>query len=153
MKESYGRRREVALRIKLIYREESLIESLRRWILRAQETLDKAQDVPAQESLIKMLNEAKDILISTNGPESQPFSGSLARIIAVQAIADSLTEKLHAETVKGLQLERLLAIGRNDQEDKPSVNIHEGDYRENSTQYEEESSVAIQTSTFQGALR
>ncbi|KAF8350375.1 hypothetical protein F5887DRAFT_1208425, partial [Amanita rubescens] len=151
MKESYGRRREVTLRIKLIHREESLIESLRRWTLRAQEALNKAQDVPAQESLTKMLNEAKDILISTNGPESQPFSGSLARIVAVQTIADSLAEKLHAETVKRLELERLLAIGRHDQEDKPFVNIHEGDYRENSTQYEEEeSSVAIQTSTFQG---
>lgn len=151
MKESYGRRREVALRMKLIYREESLIESLRRWILRAQEALDKAPDVPAQENLTKMLNEAKDIIILTNGPESQPFSGSSARIIAVQTIADSLAENLHAETVKRLELERLLAIGRHDQEYEPSVNIHEGDYRENCTQYEQSSSnVAIQTFTFQG---
>jgi hypothetical protein len=147
MKESYGRRREIALRIKLIAREESLMESLRRWILRAQEALDKAQDVPAQESLTKMVHEAKNILISTGGPESQPSAESLARVIAAQIAADSLAEKLHAETAKRFELQRILAIGQYDQSDKhPTVS----ERRENSTQYESSSSsVAIQASTFQ----
>ena len=146
MKESYGRRREVALRIKLISREESLMEGLRRWILRAQETLDKS----AQESLTKMVNEAKSILNSVDGAEFHPSSLSLARVIAAQIAADSLAEKLQAETAKRLELQRILAIGQYDPENKPSVNPNESEHRETGTQYEpSSSSVAIQVSTIQ----
>ena len=146
MKESYGRRREVALRIKLISREESLMEGLRRWILRAQEALDKA----SQENLTKMLNEAKNILTSTDGAEFHPSSLSLARVIAAQTAADSLAEKLQAETAKRLELQKILAIGQYDQENQPSVSPDESEHRENGTQYEpSSSSVAIQVSTIQ----
>lgn len=126
------------------------MEGLRRWILRAEEALDKTQDVLAQENLIKMVNEAKNILNSTDGAELHPSSLSLARIIAAQTAADSLAEKLQAETAKRLELQRILAIGQYDQENKPSVNPNESEHRENGTQYEpSSSSIAIQVSTFQ----
>ncbi|KAK2466635.1 hypothetical protein APHAL10511_000893 [Amanita phalloides] len=153
MKESYGRRREVTLRIKLINREEKLMESLRRWILRAQEAFNRVEDVSAQESLAKIVNEATTILLSNDGPLSQPPSASLARIIAVQTAAESLTNELHVESRRRLELQMALTIGRQDQ---PGVDIdyRKSAYRENSTQYEALllSSVAIQTSDLREPL-
>jgi hypothetical protein len=108
MKESYGRRREVALRIKLINREEALIESLRRWALRGQEAL--ARDEPAQESLARIVNEAKGILMSIDGELHDTQSGSLGRIVAAQAAADSLLKELQSKTPRRLEFQGVLAL-------------------------------------------
>ncbi|KAF8624114.1 hypothetical protein AX15_006024 [Amanita polypyramis BW_CC] len=144
MKESYGRRREVALRIKLINREESLMESLRRWVLRAQENLGKPQDASPQESLTRMVNEAKGILSHSDSPVDGSPSGSLARIISAQMSAGSLVKELHTETARRLELQTALAVGQQNQD--PS-GINKDSCQENGTQYEvSSSSVAIQAS-------
>ncbi|PFH48497.1 hypothetical protein AMATHDRAFT_149762 [Amanita thiersii Skay4041] len=143
MKESYGRRREVALRIKLINREEALTESLRRWVLRTQEELGRDQDM-RQEILARMVNDAKTLLAAEDG--RPPESGSLARIIAAQSAADSLVQELRAESARRLEIERSLAV---DNKIAPP-NINGYPYRDSSTQYQPtSSSVAVQTPSFQ----
>ncbi|KAG2357015.1 hypothetical protein BDR07DRAFT_1491198 [Suillus spraguei] len=47
-REAYGRRREVALRLALLAREEALSEALRRWVRRAQEGIHRCTDTNSQ---------------------------------------------------------------------------------------------------------
>ncbi|KAF8630437.1 hypothetical protein AX17_005414 [Amanita inopinata Kibby_2008] len=146
MKESYGRRREVGLRIKLINREEILMESLRRWLLRAQESLSRDLEVSDQGKLEKMVNEAKGLLFNDEW-SSEPSSGSVARIIAAQTAADSLIKELQTETARRLELTKSLYLNLDDQ---PNVEANGDLYYENGTQYEASlSDVAVQVTILQ----
>ncbi|KIL67135.1 hypothetical protein M378DRAFT_329900 [Amanita muscaria Koide BX008] len=147
MKEFYGRRWEVALRIQLLNREESLMESLRRWFLRGQEALTKTPNVSTEESLERMVNEAKSILLSTDGSPQDPPSGSIARLVAAHTAADSLAKELYAECARRLDLQRKFALG-GEEELKPAIGTNVNGYRETSTQCDAlTSSVGIQVSS------
>ncbi|KAM6500160.1 hypothetical protein JOM56_003174, partial [Amanita muscaria] len=147
MKEFYGRRWEVALRIQLLNREESLMESLRRWFLRGQEALAKTPNVLTEGSLERMVNEAKSILLSTDGSPQDPPSGSIARLVAAHTAADSLAKELYAECARRLDLQRKFALG-GEEELKPAIGTNVNGYRETSTQCDAlTSSVGIQVSS------
>ncbi|KAJ3985649.1 hypothetical protein F5890DRAFT_1113531 [Lentinula detonsa] len=128
MRESYGRRREIALRLKFVVREEALQEALGRWIRRGKEVLDQEQESISRQSLEKLLSDARTIYAVLDTPsaskaplppvsesEYSPYAaptGSLARIIAVEALVKSLVEELHLQTARRQELE--LAVATNE---------------------------------------
>ncbi|KAJ4486191.1 hypothetical protein J3R30DRAFT_3327111 [Lentinula aciculospora] len=125
MRESYGRRREIALRLRFVVREEALQESLGRWIRRGKEVLDQEQEYVLRQSLEKLLFDARTVYAvldtpsASNAPsapvpeiEYSPYAaptGSLARIIAIEASVSSLVEELRLETARRQQLELTVA--------------------------------------------
>lgn len=119
-REAYGRRREIALRLAFLGREEHLAEGLRRWIRRAREAFERAlhatlnnQQEEASASVIggvfkAIIRDADDLLDSLNGQpsaEGDPL-GSVARIVVAQNAASTLARELQAETDRRLALER-----------------------------------------------
>ena len=120
MRESYGRRREVALRIRMLGREESILEELGRWVRRADEAMEKAEEGMAYTALEKMVQNAHTLLATLDNPPNDSvtplvstpsYPGSLARIIAAQNAVEMLAEELQAETARRLELERVVASG------------------------------------------
>jgi len=120
MRESYGRRREVALRIRMLGREESILEELGRWVRRADEAMEKAEEGMAYAALEKMVQNAHTLLATLDNPPNDSvtplvstpsYPGSLARIIAAQNAVEMLAEELQAETARRLELERVVASG------------------------------------------
>ncbi|TFY64672.1 hypothetical protein EVJ58_g2455 [Rhodofomes roseus] len=119
-REAYGRRREISLRLAFLGREESLAESLRRWIRRQRESfgrLKAAQEglPPGAQALFDgSIRDAEALLETLNGqPSVEPDSmGSIARIVAAQNVASALARELQMETDRRMQLERRLAQRR-----------------------------------------
>ncbi|KIY72148.1 hypothetical protein CYLTODRAFT_486548 [Cylindrobasidium torrendii FP15055 ss-10] len=91
MREAFGRRRETALRIRLVSREEAFEEWLQHWVRRAEESGD----------LPTMLAEAKALDISS-------IHGSEGRITAAESALETLLDDLRTQTEKRLQLEKLV---------------------------------------------
>lgn len=111
LKETYGRRREVALRIRMVNREEKIREDLERWLLRAEETLERDGEAGLAVSH-KMVHSARELLSSLlDGPSSSlsTSSGSLARLILATSAVEEMSKELEVETTKRLHLERLLS--------------------------------------------
>ncbi|KAF8310218.1 hypothetical protein DL93DRAFT_2084809 [Clavulina sp. PMI_390] len=131
---TYGRRREIALRMGLLVREEKLVEGLRRWVRRAGEVQasmvdehEKQQgngtgngvELPAMMSLRRLLAMASDVLSAIDGPSSVPSAsspeaeladGSIARLVLAQDTLSSLLANLQSETEGRLELMRQLAL-------------------------------------------
>jgi len=127
MKEGHGRRREVRLRIKLVGREERVLESLRRWLRRAEEGYAKSGGIGGtgdggSESsvLVEMIQDAKVLIDNLDDPlllhtqqHSQhvrppPVSGSLARHFTLQSVINDLVEDIQREQAKRIDLEKLV---------------------------------------------
>ncbi|KAI0371657.1 hypothetical protein BV20DRAFT_941450 [Pilatotrama ljubarskyi] len=121
-REAYGRRREVSLRLAFLGREENLAESLRRWIRRTRESLDRSSGdsgdseldaMVLREAFARAVLDAEALLETLNGqpsPENgESSSGSIARLILAQDAVSSLTHELQEETVRRLKTERKLA--------------------------------------------
>ncbi|KAL7283746.1 hypothetical protein ACG7TL_003183 [Trametes sanguinea] len=121
-REAYGRRREVSLRLAFLGREEHLAESLRRWIRRSRESLERSSGhtgdgeldaMVLREGFSRAVLEADDLLETLNSQPSaeddEPASGSIARLILAQDAVSSLTHELQEETVRRLKTERKLA--------------------------------------------
>ncbi|EKM55118.1 uncharacterized protein PHACADRAFT_143061 [Phanerochaete carnosa HHB-10118-sp] len=115
-REAYGRRREVALRLAFLSREESLAENLRRWLHRSRESMDRSlAGIPEQESRIRdasdrLLRDAESLLDSLNGqPNVDDSPASVARLVAAQDAVRCMAKELHEETEKRLQLQCQLA--------------------------------------------
>lgn len=108
-RESYGRRREVILRLSLLTREETLSERLRRWILRTKEVGDGSEMHP---NMAKILVEADSILraLDEESRDDGSFSGALARVISAESSARSLREELQRETDLRLYYQRQLHL-------------------------------------------
>ncbi|KZT71338.1 hypothetical protein DAEQUDRAFT_810018 [Daedalea quercina L-15889] len=119
-REAYGRRREISLRLAFLGREESLAESLRRWIRRSRESFDRMKS--AQENLPSAVQavfdggvrNAEALLETLNGqPSVDPGStGYVARVVEAQSVAAGLARELQIETDRRMQLERRLAQRR-----------------------------------------
>ena len=111
MKESYGRRREIALRLRMVNREERLSEDLGRWVLRAEEGL--ARDTDSSLSILeKMLTDARTFLSEILGGVSKDSSGPLARSIVVQNAFDTLALELEREKAQRLECEKACALSQ-----------------------------------------
>jgi len=123
-RETYGRRREITLRLACLGREESLAEHLRRWHRKAHEYHQHASSLSNVEEVLdifgKALSESDGFLDALDGElylEDLP-AGSLARIIAARDAAGFLSQELQVETDRRMQLERYLA---HLQEQQPSL--------------------------------
>ncbi|KAJ3835816.1 hypothetical protein EV361DRAFT_163003 [Lentinula raphanica] len=126
MRESYGRRREIALRLKFVVREEALQEAMGRWIRKGKEVLEQEQEHIPRHSLEKLLSDARSVYAVLDTPsaskaplppvseaEFSPYAaptGSLARIIAIEASVKSLVEELHLQTARRQELELAVAM-------------------------------------------
>ncbi|GLB34477.1 hypothetical protein LshimejAT787_0200420 [Lyophyllum shimeji] len=109
MKETYGRRREVALRIRMVTREEKLREDLERWVLRAEEATWRGADVDVSQALDRMVRDARAVLGDTLGGTSSESDGSVARAMSAMYAVEMLREELERETGRRMELERVLA--------------------------------------------
>ena len=122
MKEAHGRRREVRLRIKLVGREERVLEGLRRWLRRAEEGHARlcATDDGARTVLLEMIQDAKILIDNLDDPlllhpqqlsqgvRPPPVSGSLARLFTIQSMVDDLVEDIQREQTKRIALEKMV---------------------------------------------
>ncbi|KAK1226851.1 hypothetical protein PQX77_010155 [Marasmius sp. AFHP31] len=107
MRESFGRRREIALRLRLLTREQILNDGLEKLVRRASEASERHQ----LEDLTKILDASKALLASLNGSEEVTSEmSSLARLLAAECTVRGLVEELRTEKEKRLYLE----TGRND---------------------------------------
>ncbi|KAL0576071.1 hypothetical protein V5O48_005899 [Marasmius crinis-equi] len=102
MRESFGRRREIALRLRLVTREQVLNDGLERLARRVSEASERHQS----EDLTKVLEESQALLTNVNGTEDVTGEmGSLARILAAESAVRGLIEELKAEKERRLYLE------------------------------------------------
>ncbi|KAI9446192.1 hypothetical protein H4582DRAFT_1904179 [Lactarius indigo] len=122
-REAYGRRREIALRLAVVGREDQLVEALRRWVRRTQETCAR-EDVPIEQRLDSIVGDAGDLLTLVDGAAPREAdmqgtginTGSVARIIAARDTVSALVEELQLETERRVQLERVLGHAEVDEE-------------------------------------
>lgn len=117
MKETYGRRREVALRVKLLGREEKMLEGLRRWLRKGEEAVSDSENESensqsrVRAALLGMTQDARILLESLDDglvTDSASLSGSLARVVLAQGLVDGLVEELKIETARRMDLERAI---------------------------------------------
>jgi hypothetical protein len=77
LKEGFGQRREVRLRIRLVSREERVFEGLRRWLGHSEERLDRLKDVfgnsvDSRELSSEMTQVAKILIGALDNPFLSP---------------------------------------------------------------------------------
>jgi hypothetical protein len=111
-RERFGRRREVALRLALLGREEVIQEGLARWRRRAKENLERVSGADVQnimEVYERMINGAEELLEALDGENTNDNTGPLGRIIVAQDAVRMLSSELATETERRLELERLVA--------------------------------------------
>ncbi|KAI0689426.1 hypothetical protein BC835DRAFT_1418520 [Cytidiella melzeri] len=120
-REAYGRRREIALRLSFLGREETLSENIRRWIRKSTESASRAfsqaqnaQDLigALRETFDDVLHSAEHLLDTLNGQpvgKEDVLQGSVARIVAAQSAVKRLTRELQLETHLRLQAQSRFA--------------------------------------------
>ncbi|KAJ2919876.1 hypothetical protein MD484_g620, partial [Candolleomyces efflorescens] len=131
MRESFGRRNEVALRIKLVEREERVSEQLEKWVQRAAEERERSAHGDDDHGVLEgMIREAKLILASLNAPPTLPpplllqdeedavdskatettqVTATLGRLVIAQYLVDQLKDELQYELSCKLRLRRMVA--------------------------------------------
>jgi hypothetical protein len=109
-RETYGRRREVSLRLALLLREATIAEGLQKWSRNARELLTHSFQGKGdtQASLRTCVEGAEALLQTLNGDNSLEMdaNGSVARIMAAQNAVVTFVEELYVETGKRMELER-----------------------------------------------
>ncbi|KAF4615711.1 hypothetical protein D9613_012505 [Agrocybe pediades] len=116
MKESYGRRREVMLRIRMNGREERVVEGLRRWVRRGDELLGRLSHTSSEEEtqasfLLDMAQHARILLEGLEDgvldeQTALSISGSKARQILVSDGLERLLDELRDEKERRIGLEK-----------------------------------------------
>ena len=122
-RESYGRRREVALRLSLLSREEGIAEFLRRWARRAGESYARcyastappsSSDDGIQEAFHRVVNDAESLLSTLDDDvqfsDAIHTSGSLARIMLSREAVDTLRSELQDEAQKRIDAVQRYAL-------------------------------------------
>ena len=122
MRETFGRRREVALRMRAVTREEKLRETLARWVRKGDEIWAKvssAQDdrdtTKAHDGLLEMIQEASTLLARADegvSTDRLTVSASLGRLILVESLLDGLMDDLERETAIRIKFAQQNAAGR-----------------------------------------
>lgn len=111
-KEAFGRRREVALRIRMVNREEKLRGELERWVLKAEETQEHARVVDGlnegDEGLRSMVGAARKLLEETFGGQD----GGVGRAVVADAAVRELMMELEKEMGRRLELERIVVLAK-----------------------------------------
>lgn len=117
-RETFGRRREVSLRLRHVSREELLLESLTNWIRRAEDRYlriasgNVAEQTPSSSLLSTynvMMEEARNVLISSDYSESNDSnSESMSNVLLAEHLCSTLKSELEIETGKRLELAKRL---------------------------------------------
>jgi hypothetical protein len=109
-RETYGRRREISLRLALLLREATIAEGLQKWSRNARELFyHSVQGQGDMQASLKTCVEGAEALLQTlNGDISLEMdaNGSVARIMAAQNAVTTFVEELYVETGKRMELER-----------------------------------------------
>ncbi|KAG7097597.1 hypothetical protein E1B28_004933 [Marasmius oreades] len=109
MREAFGRRREIALRLRLVSREQVLNDGLERLVRRLNEAFER-QKLDA-DTLKRVLEDSRALLASVSGSdEITSEMGSLARIVAAESAVHGLIEELRVEKEKRIFLETPLPM-------------------------------------------
>ena len=133
MKETYGRRREVALRVRLLGREEKMLEGLRRWLRKGEEAISDTENVAedtqsrVRAALLGMTQDARILLEGLDDgvvTDSASLSGSLARVVLAQGLVDRLVDELKMETARRMDLEK--AVLQEEQDTRPPIMMFNG---------------------------
>ncbi|KAL1711139.1 hypothetical protein EV121DRAFT_191282 [Schizophyllum commune] len=111
MREAFGRRREVSLRMQIIAQQEVIRGHLVRLVQSVGESMQRGET--GMEVLSRLLQDAQGLVEQLDGEhvnanEGEISAGSAQRILAAQHAVDSLVEELQAETTRRIQLETLL---------------------------------------------
>ncbi|KJA24164.1 hypothetical protein HYPSUDRAFT_200683 [Hypholoma sublateritium FD-334 SS-4] len=126
MKETWGRRREVGLRIRMGGREERIVEGIRRWVRKGEEMLtrisgsdwaeEKSSAAPdaSLEAFFTMAQDARILLASLDEGAfdddlGMTLSGGKARVLLGNIALDGLLNELKDETEKRLNLQKQFA--------------------------------------------
>ncbi|KAI6139034.1 hypothetical protein BKA82DRAFT_1004630 [Pisolithus tinctorius] len=141
-RESYGRRREIALRLAMMAREETFAESLRRWVRRARESYEwyfhrphlqnsepdtlnvnpqaVAHDTDIQQAFHRTVSDAESVLSSLDDQlefsDGSALSGALARIITAKEAVEALRGELQDEVNRRIEALRRLGSGTGEEE-------------------------------------
>lgn len=121
-RESYGRRREVALRLALLSREEGVVEFMRRWARRARELYARcyssaqppaphvSSEDAVQEAFHRVISDAESLLSALDDdvqfPDVTHTSGSLARMTLAREAVVALRNELQDEVQKRIEAVR-----------------------------------------------
>lgn len=124
MKEAYGRRNEVALRMKMLAREDRMAEGLRRWVMRSDEAYSAIPDTEERyvvltaldDALLNMREEAKTLLGTFDTPLALQMvdgeveaSASVGRLVVAQYLVNEMKEELKREVASRLEKGRMVA--------------------------------------------
>lgn len=142
LKEKYGRRREIGLRIRMGGREERTVEGLRRWLRQSEEAVKRldcreigVQDetVEHQKALLTLSQDARIFLdsLERGGADEETaisISGPQARELIARGGVDELLEELRLETERRVMLQM-------NGNDKPVVMAEDGNLESNSREF------------------
>ncbi|KAG1761554.1 hypothetical protein EDD22DRAFT_630053 [Suillus occidentalis] len=116
-REAYGRRREVALRLALLAREEALGEALRRWVRRAQEGIHRFADEDSQMYVTfrRAVKDAESLLMVLDAEVALEggieVTGVLGRLVLAKDAVMRMSEEVGAEIGRRVAAERGLTLG------------------------------------------
>lgn len=116
-REAYGRRREVALRLALLAREEALGEALRRWVRRAQEGIHRFADEDSQmyATFRRAVKDAESLLMVLDAEvalgDGSEVTGVLGRLVLAKEAVMRMSEEVGAEIGRRVAAERSLTLG------------------------------------------
>ncbi|KIJ44251.1 hypothetical protein M422DRAFT_168269 [Sphaerobolus stellatus SS14] len=115
-RETFGRRREVALKLRCLVREEMTFETLRAWIRRAEESRSKLTEDRSVSSdhllsiLDRMLEDARNVLVSLTVEGDSFKTESWGRIVLAEQTCTSLMAELSRETESRLHFAKLVTL-------------------------------------------
>ncbi|KAG2150676.1 uncharacterized protein EDB93DRAFT_1083988 [Suillus bovinus] len=117
-REAYGRRREVALRLALLAREEALGEALRRWVRRAGEGIHRCGDADSQTyaTFERAVRDAESLLVTLDAEvalgDGSSVTGVLGRLVLAKDAVMRMTEEVGVEVERRVAAERSISLGR-----------------------------------------
>ncbi|KAG1905755.1 uncharacterized protein F5891DRAFT_942848 [Suillus fuscotomentosus] len=113
-REAYGRRREVALRLALLAREEALSEALRRWVRRAQEGMHRCADADSQmyAAFERAVKDAESLLVTLDAEVAGSLvTGVFGRLVLAKDAVMRMTEEVGMEVERRVAAERKISLG------------------------------------------
>jgi hypothetical protein len=121
--EAYGQRREIALWLAVVGQEDQLMEALRWWVRRTQETRVK-EDLLMEQRFDSFVSDAGDLLALIDGAapcedemqDTDISTGSMVWIVAAWDTVSALVEELQLKTERRMQLEQVLGRTEVDKE-------------------------------------
>ncbi|KAG1827423.1 uncharacterized protein BJ212DRAFT_1312234 [Suillus subaureus] len=126
-REAYGRRREVALRLALLAREEALGEALRRWVRRAQEGIHRCTDADGQTyaTFERAVKDAGGLLMALDAEvalgDGSLVTGVLGRLVLAKDAVMRMSEEVGVEVGRRVAAERRLSLGMGSPDDSEVV--------------------------------